>query len=117
MDAQAQLVRQSTTAAFVLARGIELALVEVTGKPEAVQQSAALIDAGFKLHGLVGMMTDGRVEIAANNPLDVACMFAMGGAVTLFSQLMSAPQKVDDSASWLERLYALPDTRSEFGLD
>ena len=114
---QDELVKQSTLAAFVLARGADIALIEVTGKPEAVDQSAALINAGFKLYGLVGRMADGSVEIAPNSPLDVECMFVMGGAVRLFCSLMPEPQKVDDSASWLERLYALPDMRSEFGLD
>ena len=120
MDAQAQqnaLVTRSSIAALVLARGTDLALVELTGKPDVVDQSAALINAGFKLYGLVGRMADGSVEIAPNSPLDVECMFVMGGAVRLFCSLMPEPQKVDDSASWLERLYALPDMRSEFGLD
>lgn len=69
MDAQQQLVTQASVVAAVLARGIELALVELTGKPDAVGQSAALRKSGFTFHGLVGMMANGRVAVAANNPL------------------------------------------------
>ncbi len=83
-----------------------------------------LTHAGFRLHGVAGIV-DGRVETAANDPLDVACMFCMGQASRMLRCLAPAlPAEdtadflrrkltADDSIAWLKQLAALPDPRKE----
>jgi|SRR6185437_16672416 len=113
MDAAYQaLISQSSISAAVLARGADLALIELPD--DAVAQSTKLIAEGYTLQGFVGLV-NGSVEIAANDPLDIACMFAMGRAAQTFGQLLKALPKADDGASWLSKLYQLPDTREKFG--
>ena len=117
MDAQAQqdiLVKQSRISALVFSRGVDVALVELSGLPEVEDQSAALRVQGFDLEGVIGLVGE-NVQIAPNKPLDVMCMFAMGRAVTTFSQLVSALPQQTKNMDWLERLMQLPDTREKFG--
>jgi hypothetical protein len=119
MDAHTQqdtLVKQSTICAAVFARGVDVALVELTGKPDVVDQSAALTVAGFNLEGFIGLVGK-DVQIAPDRPLDVMCMFAMGRAHATFANLIAAlPQQTKcDSASWLERLALIPNMPEKFG--
>lgn len=116
MDAYAQqdtLVKQSTIAALVFSRGIDVALVTLSGLPDVEVQSAELMAAGFNLEGIVGLVGE-NVQIAPTKPFDPMCMFAMGRAVTTFSELVSGqPQQTKgDSVAWCEKLLALPDTRT-----
>ena len=108
--AQETIIKQATIAACVLACGDRLALIELTGKPDAVTQGAALIHAGFAYHGLVGIV-GGKVQTAANDPLDLEAAFYMGGAARLLGSLVPAP--ASDGAEWLSRLYQLPDDRTD----
>jgi hypothetical protein len=114
--AQENIIRTASIAAFVLARADQLALIEATGKPDAVSQGASLVNAGFTLHGIVGIV-DGEVLTAANEPLDVECMFNMGRAARTFGLLLSSPATVRkegvDCVDWLNRLYNLPDDRQQ----
>jgi hypothetical protein len=110
---QEAIVRTASLAACVLARADQLALIELTGKPDAVRQGAPLINAGFTFHGLVGIV-GGKVETAANDPLDLESAFNMGRAARMFGCLVSSPVTAppDDGADWLQKLFSLPDDRS-----
>jgi hypothetical protein len=108
--AQEKIVRTASLAACVLARADQLALIELTGKPDVVSQSTMLINAGFTYHGLVGIV-DGKVETAANDPLDLESAFNMGRAARMFGCLVAAPVATGDGAEWLEKLHRLPDLR------
>ena len=122
--AQADLIRSSSIAAAVLSRGSELALLELTGLPDCVVQGTMLTHAGFRLHGVAGIV-DGKVETAANNPLDLLDQFNMGLAARMLRCLAPAlpaegtadflrrKLNADDSVAWLKQLAALPDTRQE----
>jgi hypothetical protein len=119
MDADAQqelIATQASPSAFVLSRGMDLALIEVTGKPDAVTHSAALLRNGYTLQGIVGLV-NGRVECGPSSPNDVECMFAMGRAAHALGMMLSAPVNIPsedpsaDSIEFCKRLFALEDTR------
>ena len=111
MDATENITRNATSAAIVLTRGEELCLIELSGKPDAVSQSMALLRAGFTHQGFVGLVA-GIVKTAPCSPLDCECMFAMGRAAKTFAMLFSAPVDVEgDSVDWLTKLHALEDPR------
>lgn len=111
MNAQENIVRTGSIVACVLARADQLALIELTGQPDTVTQSTALLQEGFTYHGLVGIV-DGRVQTAGNDERDLECMFNMGRAARMFSYLVPAPAATSDGAAWLRRLYELPDNRN-----
>jgi hypothetical protein len=109
--AQENIVRTASLAACVLALGDQLALIELTGKPDFTAQATALTQAGFAFHGLVGIV-GGKIETAANDPLNLESAFNMGRAARVFGYLASAPKAgTGDGAAWLQALYELPDTR------
>ena len=122
--AQEELIRSSSIAACVLERGGQIVLLELTGLPDTVKQATMLTQAGFRLHGVAGIV-DGRVETAANDPLDILDQFNMGRASRMLRCLAPAlpaedtadflrrKLNADDSVAWLKQLAALPDTRQE----
>jgi hypothetical protein len=126
--AQETIVRTGSIAAAVLSLGDQLALVELTGKPDAVTQATALIKAGFVIRGIAGIV-NGQVATAANDPLNLEDQFNMGRAARMFGLLVSktaaddgldllrrkltAPPEPGDSAEWLKSLYQLQDPRKE----
>ena len=119
MDANAQqelIATRASISAIVLSRGTDLAIIELTGKPDVVIHSTALLKDGYKFQGIVGLV-DGRVESGPCSPLDVECQFAMGRAASTLGKMLSAPvnipaEKPDDSITFCERLFALEDTRT-----
>ena len=103
----------------MLFRSDQCVLIEFTGQPEFVSQTTRLTQAGYKLHGVVGIV-DGKVETAANDPLDMESAFNMGRAARMFGCLVKADVSVDrlrqkltagDSADWLQALWNLEDDR------
>jgi hypothetical protein len=112
MDAQADIIsREATFAACVLVRGEQLALVELTGKPDVVQHCTGLIRAGFVYRGLLGNV-GGEIVAAPYAPLDCACNFDMGRAARTLSDMLSVPMAMKgDSAEWLTKLHTLKDPR------
>jgi hypothetical protein len=107
---QENIVRTGSVVVVVLSRGSECTLIEVTGKPDVVAHSAALINAGFVYRGLAGIVS-GEFVAAPDNPLDLESAFAMGRAHATLASLM--PWPVDDRVAWLQKLYNLPDSRTE----
>lgn len=117
MDQQELIASRASISALVLSRGAaDLAIIELTGKPDAVSYSAALMKDGYTMQGVVGLV-DGRIESGPCSPLDVECQFAMGRAASTLGTMLSAPvsipaEKPDDSITFCERLFALEDPRT-----
>ncbi len=64
---------------------------------------------GLRSIGVIGRMADGCVAMALKGPIDHIQLAALLLAFTQHCE--AAEPRADESVTWCERLYSLPDTR------
>jgi hypothetical protein len=111
-----QLILESDLSVIVMGKGEEFIIVRLDGTDEYDEITKAEIAAkGYSFCGVLGLK-DGQPCASCNSRGDLAVVHLMMLAGMTFAHVVVdrlKDQAKRESASWLERLYSLPDTRTD----
>ena len=119
MNHMAQLAADSQIAAYIMAspdaQEIEVLPLKPCTASDADREGLAARWSGRGLQGVgvIGRLADGRIGVALKSSFDRPQLAALVRAFTNHCEAFTASEpQFDDSVTWCERLFALPDSRT-----
>jgi hypothetical protein len=117
-ESQRQLIRESEFTVVVLGKGEDFVLLRANGydNDSDVSEARDAGQRGMSFCGVLALTDDGQLK-ADINPANIGAVYTMTFAGLAFvhlvaERLKSQEHPKSDSAEFLERLFALPDTRA-----